>query len=159
MTLSYARTTSVASLSTAGRDGSFSAQAEVCSWSKTCSYCSYRLNTVRKAAMEAFALTDFSLEIAEQKSHRLQESQLSSPNHWVLPLSNKRWVSLFLMTRVFSIHYTGSLSEFPAPTKHAGPQRSLIECAYNAHSGCAVRILIPIQCLHVCPSSDDTPAV
>lgn len=62
MTLIYACTTLIASLSPTGRDGSVSTQAEMCSGSKICCYCSYRLSTVRKATMKTIALSGCSLE-------------------------------------------------------------------------------------------------
>lgn len=128
------------SVSTAGRDGTFSAQAETWSWSKicwatVCCYCSYCLKTIRKATRKAFAPSYFALETTEQKSHHLQESQPFSPNYCVLPLSNKRWVILFLMTEVS--HYAGEPFRFTGSHSHARPQRSLIRSVYKAHAGCA----------------------
>lgn len=54
------------------------------------------------------------------------------------------------MTKVSCVHYAGVLSEFAGSHSHARPQRSPVRSVHKACTACAVRILIPIQRVHVC---------
>lgn len=57
------------------------------------------------------------------------------------------------MTKVFCVHYAGepsNIRRLPLTSSQARPQRSPVRSVHKARTACAVRILIPIQRVHVC---------